>query len=191
MKMTVCLEMQDFPFPFAMTNGDQVFADWTPYTDFIVTPRPEFQMMDPNVMWQRLLWMGKYPAASITGLLIRRDVMEKRQWLRDGFLDERPLLLTMFRSLLRIEPGENNENTVAIIQETYCSRDWKQIDLTDWVWHQIEWACLLSLDRPLLDGEVYRDAVRRIRENVNIAAPRRQDIGVTLWEEYQSALAAL
>ncbi len=191
MKMTVCLEMQDFPFLFALTNGDRTFAEWTPYTDFIVEPRPEFQMMDPNVMWQRLLWMGKYPSGGVTGLLIRRDVMEKRQWLRDGFLEERPLLLTMFRSLLQIEPGEDDESSVAILQETYCSRDWDQIDLTNWIWHQIEWACLLSLDRPLLDGEVYRDAVQRIRSNEAIAAPRRQNISAALWQEYQAALAAL
>ena len=191
MKMTACLETQEFPFLFALTNGDRTFEDWTPYTDFNESPRPEFQMVDPGVMWQRLLWMGKYPSGGITGLLIPRAVMETCDWFRDGFLEERPLFLTMFRALLQCDPGESGDVTVAMIQEMYCARDWEKIDLTDWLWHQIEWACLLLLDRDLLAEDVYRDAARRLRENEAIARPHRREIDDTLWAEYQEALSRL
>lgn len=188
-KMLACLELQDFPLSFALTNDRRQYADWLPWIRLPDDDR--FQMTSPEALWRFLLTQGKYPACGIGGALFRREMMETRRWLADGFLGDRPLFLTMWRLLLTPQPGETLRQDVAILPHAYGQFPRDIIDLSDWIWHQIEWFCLLEQDRNFLGDEAYRQAHTWLQENAAVTADRQADIQPELWAEYQAVLTQL
>ena len=188
-KMLACLELQDFPLSFALTNGRRQYADWLPWIRLPDDDR--FQMTSPEALWRFLLTQGKYPACGIGGALFRREMMETRRWLADGFLGDRPLFLTMWRLLLTPQPGETLRQDVAILPHAYGQFPRDSIDLSDWIWHQIEWFCLLEQDRNFLGDEAYRQAHTWLQENAAVAAGHEADLPAELWKQYQAVLAQL
>lgn len=189
MKMLACLELQDFPLSFALTNGRQQYATWLPWIQLPDDHR--FQMTSPEELWRFLLLQGKYPACGIGGALFRRSVMENRRWLADGFLGERPLFLTMWRLLLIFAAGDSAPQDVAILPHEYGKFRRDTIDLADWIWHQIEWFCLLEQDRDFLGDAAYRQARAWLKENAAVAAGHEADLPAELWKQYQAVLAQL
>ena len=187
MKMVACMEMQDFSFLFALSNGSDTFSDWMPYMDLPFLA--EFVMLELPGLRRHLLCTGKYPSGGIAGLLVRRAVMEERQWFRDCFMEGHPLFFSMFLSLLRESP--DNEGLVAVIQEMFCTRDRMRIDITDWAWHQLEWACQLIAHRDVLEAEDYAKATEALRTHEKFAERHREDIDGALWDQYQAALSEL
>ena len=188
-KMLACLELQDFPLAFALTNGRQQYAAWLPWIQLPDDNR--FQMTSPEELWRFLLLQGKYPACGIGGALFRRSVMTSRRWLADGFLGERPLFLTMWRLLLTFAAGDSAQQDVAILPHEYGKFQRDTVDLTDWIWHQIEWFCLLEEDRNFLGDDAYRQARAWLKENAAVAAGHEADLPAALWEQYQAILAQL
>ena len=188
-KMLACLELQDFPLSFALTNGRQQYATWLPWIQLPDDHR--FQMTSPEELWRFLLLQGKYPACGIGGALFRRSVMENRRWLADGFLGERPLFLTMWRILLTFTAGDSAPQDVAILPHEYGKFRSDTIDLADWIWHQIEWFCLLEQDRNFLGDDAYRQARAWLKENAAVAAGHEADLPAELWKQYQAVLAQL
>ncbi len=188
-KMLACLELQDFPLAFALTNGRQQYAAWLPWIQLPDDNR--FQMTSPEELWRFLLLHGKYPACGIGGALFRRGVMDNRRWLADGFLGERPLFLTMWRLLLTFAAGDSAPQDVAILPHEYGKFRRDTIDLADWIWHQIEWFCLLEQDRNFLGDDAYRQARAWLKENAAVAAGHEADLPAELWKQYQAVLAQL
>ena len=188
-KMLACLELQDFPLSFALTNDSRQYADWLPWIRLPDDDR--FQMTSPEELWRFLLVQGKYPACGIGGALFRRSVMDNRRWLADGFLGERPLFLTMWRLLLTFAAGDSAQQDVAILPHEYGKFRRDTIDLADWIWHQIEWFCLLEQERDFLGDAAYRQARAWLKENAAVAAGHEADLPAELWKQYQAVLAQL
>ena len=117
--------------------------------------------------------------------------MENRRWLADGFLGERPLFLTMWRILLTFTAGDSAPQDVAILPHEYGKFRSDTIDLADWIWHQIEWFCLLEQDRNFLGDDAYRQARAWLKENAAVAAGHEADLPAELWKQYQAVLAQL
>lgn len=191
MKMVACIESQDFPIAFAITNGKRSFDDTSPYIDLIPPPEAsEFMMVLRPRAWNFFLSNGKYPSAGVTGALIRRELMERRGWLLDCLLDGRALPLSMFRSLLRQLDGEPWDR-MAIIQVMYAKRDHDGLSADDWIWHQMEWALLLDEDREILGDGQHAAAKKKLRENRRSATGMRPAADAALWQQYDAVIESL
>lgn len=93
--------------------------------------------------WPFLLEHGRYPAGGLTSALIRREVMDNRQWLRQCFMDSRPLYFTMWYQLLQELPADGPWQLLGLMNCSYQSH-WGKSTMVDDIFHQLEWECLLD-----------------------------------------------
>ncbi|MBR3457337.1 MAG: hypothetical protein IKH16_04185, partial [Selenomonadaceae bacterium] len=185
MKMVAFMEAQDIQYPLAIVNGNTGFADWMPYMDVLHINRAATLKTACREMWKDFLRMGKYFSGGIAAMLVRRSFMDERHWLRDGFAGGQPLFLSMFRILLNA-PASEGSPKMAILQADYMNPPSKRIRMTDWLWHQIEWGCLLHEDKELLPMEDYENAIQSFRKNYAFAIDNRTETDALLWEQYEA-----
>lgn len=184
-RMVASIEFADYPFAFIFTNGEEKFENWLPWGN--LPADREFLMADRIEIWKYCLKQGKYPASGLAGALFRREIMESRNWLEGGFLDGRPLQLTIWRMLCTPTRGDGALNQAAVIQKMYSTSPRKNINIVDWVWHQIEWYCLLDEDRPLIGKEESERSLKWLKENAAVVSDH-EGVPAALWEQYQEIL---
>ena len=190
MRLISCLESQDFDFLLAIANGRRCFASWSMYYD-LATNEP-FSVLECKATWQDLLCLGKQPSAGLSGAMIKRKLMEECGWLREGFLDGRPLSFAIWRILLMSGcDGKNMDRLLGVVHGRYVERDWQNIEGDAWLWHQLEWVNLLDLDGALLTQEQQEYAYKGVRLIWEILGHRVRGVpGVNqgLWKQYESMI---
>ncbi|SFT57250.1 Glycosyl transferase family 2 [Selenomonas sp. GACV-9] len=190
MKMAVCMETQDFDYAFTMVNGDESYADWSPYTDILVDE--EFLSADRERVWKILLRDGKNPSRGIAGTLIRRGIMDNCHWFRDCFLSNRVLQMTMWKLLMMRRPEDGRYGLVGMIQEKeLCAAPEKNIAIERYVWQQLEWGILLLQEGDSLGDEGKRIAQQSMKRNHDMVAAHKQQADEGLWQQYEAMLAQL
>lgn len=188
MKMVASLELADYPFAMCFTNGEESYENWLPWGN--LPADREFLMAERSELWKYCLQQGKYPAGGLAGALICRKLMEPRNWLEGGFLDGRPLRLTLWRMLFKAMKEDGGLTQAAVIQKTYSDSPRDNIDITDWVWHQIEWYCLLEEDKALIGDEAWKRSRGWLKENA-AAIENYEAVPKALREQYQEILAQI
>jgi hypothetical protein len=83
--------------------------------------------------------------------------------------------------------GDGALTQAAVIQKMYSTSLRKNINIVDWVWHQIEWYCLLDEDRPLIGKEESERSLKWLKENA-AAVAGHEGVPAALWEQYQEIL---
>ena len=180
MKMIACLEMQDGRPELAVLNSAQEFADWMPYFDYAM--QESFAMLRPRQFYALCLQRGQYSAAGIGGVVARRSLMERAHWFGNCFLGDRPMFFSMWRELLFAQAPES----LCMIRENYLVRPWEQVEINEWLWHQIEWYSLVQEDREELFSEETLEEIRnRFRAHADIAQ-QATDAAPALLTEYLS-----
>ena len=116
--------------------------------------------------------------------------MESRNWLESGFLDRQPLRLTMLRMLCTTMEEDGNLAHAAVIQKMYSTSPREYINIADWIWHQIEWYCLLDEDKLLLSEEDWKRSRSWLKENAAVVRDY-EGAPAVLWEQYQGILRSL
>lgn len=99
-----------------------------------------------NSWWQEMLRRQKVPAGGLAALLVKRSLMDQVQWLQGCFLDENPLLITMWRQLLRADE-DGGERLLGIMKADYIRV--KQESAEEQCFRQLEWQCLLDEEKRL------------------------------------------
>ena len=192
LRMTACLETQDMHYGMAFMTGSQDFVDWMPYLD-IQLSEPAISVYRRKI-WQMLLKEGKYPSGGMAAALIRRELMQNRHWLRGCFLGNKPLYMTMWRSVLQELPMEGEWQALAVLNELLMEKAWEKTSAADILWHQLEWYCLLDEDRACLTDEEYQAAIQRLRENGQSLLAMAEEQGIPmhteLWQQYKAMLEA-
>lgn len=192
LRMTACLETQDMHYGMAFMTGSQDFVDWMPYLD-IQLSEPAISVYRRKI-WQMLLKEGKYPSGGMAAALIRRELMQNRHWLRGCFLGNKPLYMTMWRSVLQELPMEGEWQALAVLNELLMEKAWGKTSAADILWHQLEWYCLLDEDRACLTDEEYQAAIQRLRENGQSLLAMAEEQGIPmhteLWQQYKAMLEA-
>lgn len=192
-RLISCLESQDYDFLIAVSNGRREFASWSIYHD-IIDDEP-FSAHNCKAAWKNLLCLGKEPSAGLSGAMIKRKLMDKCGWLREGFLEGQLLSFVIWRILLMSGcDGGKREGLLGVVNGQYVKRDWQNIEGDAWLWHQLEWVNLLELDGIMLTHEEQERAYQGVRLIWEILGCRMRGVpGVnpSLWDQYESIIKGL
>lgn len=140
-------------------------------------------MVNGEALWRQMLARGQYPSGEIAAGFFRRPFLAARDWLMGDFLGERPLILTMWRTLLSPLPGRSAP-TVGVLPTALTQTPRKTPAPLDELWRQMEWGCLLTEDRERLSPEQEKTAIECFYAAWERAQAWRGEIPKPLWESY-------
>lgn len=180
LRMMACLESQP-PVDWAFAAEERKDADSSPY--YNLPTDGSFRMVNGEALWRQLLTRGQYPAGELAAGFFRRPFLAARNWLMGDFLEERPLILTMWRTLLSPLPGRPAP-TVGVLPTALTRTPRKMLAPLDELWRQMEWGCLLTEDRERLSPEQERMATECFYAAWERAQSWRSEIPEPLWESY-------
>lgn len=144
----------------------------------------DFVPGEGQALWQIMLQNGMLLPGGLTAALFRRTTMEKCQWFRYGLFGENPLMFSMWGNVLP-------HSTIGALNEVLVTEAAGESAARDWVWHQIEWACLLqnyARQPEIFSQEQYRKTLGIFRRRNRILQARKSEIDVLLWQQYESAV---
>ncbi len=92
------------------------------------------------------------------------------------------MFFSMWRELLFAQAPES----LCMIRENYLARPWEQVEINEWLWHQIEWYSLVQEDGEELFSEETLEEIRnQFRTHADIAQ-QATDAAPALLTEYLS-----
>ena len=119
-KMLTCAETQDVRFAVLISIEKAKDEDMGRF--MVIQQQESLAMGYRNVWWTHLQNERKMPAGGIGAALIRREVMENRQWLQACFMDSRTLGFTMWRALLQECPEDGVWQLLGIMNAAYLQQ---------------------------------------------------------------------
>lgn len=181
-KMIACIESQDQYYAFvAYTERWQSFQLSPFYDGFAVD---EFKGMMAMAFRNMLLESGQYPAVEISGLLLRRNLIERCKWLHDCFIEDEPLRYMIWVRIL----NEAAKMQAAIGFLPSCTHGFsqrKKLTAEDIIWHQLEWFAVLQEYRDEIESGIYVAAQENFQHNKIVALPLRKEVSSSLWKQYE------
>mgnify|MGYP000853585378 FL=1 len=180
LRMMACLESQP-SVDWAFAAEERKDAEHSPY--YNLPTDGSFRMVNGEALWRQLLTRGQYPAGELAAGFFRRPFLAARNWLMGDFLEERPLILTMWRTLLSPLPGRPAP-TVGVLPTALTRTPRKMLAPLDELWRQMEWGCLLTEDRERLSPEQERMATECFYAAWERVQSWRGEIPEPLWESY-------
>ena len=191
-RMVTSMANQDADYAMFLTNADtDDFVSVVPYLAISAPAEDNVAILPRPAFWRELLCQGKYPSSGLSGLLIRRDILDHRVWLREGFAEGRPVLLKLWQILLREVPEDGAGRHLGLLHSDYAG-PFVELSLVQLAQHQIDWWELLHEDRALLSDEEWTQALERLRQNgitlLSAAVEQGLDTTAPLWQAYQTIL---
>ncbi len=132
---------------------------------------------------QFLLSEGYYVSYGLSGMLFRRNTMERLAWLRDCFCGPRPLMLTIWLKSITAK------GQVALLAEPLVEARETTWSADDYILHEMEWFYLLEscMGKEILPKKDHEAAVRNFfRQREEMGEKLRHDATSELYRVYLS-----
>lgn len=193
--MMASMESQPENVSMLLSDGAAAdFQDAAPYRGVQVSAELNRIDIPGPDLWQLLLKEGKYPSSGLSGLLMRRTILDHRDWLRGGFTDGRPSLMRIWQLLLRAMPEREKHQNLGVLYTGYAGH-FVELPLEKWAEHQMDWWNILQEERPHLSEGEYAQACTRMQQNgitiLTEAVQQNIDTSTSIWTQYQRMLLQL
>ena len=164
-EMVTTFETQDQRFALLVSEENERDDRREMCLSFLYENKDPLTMGYRKAWWSFMLAHGKYPAGGLTSALIRREIMDNRQWLKQCFMDSRPLYFAMWYQLLQELPADGSWQLIGIMN---CAYQYQQEESTivDDMFHQLEWECLLEEAQDSLDKTEKISAFKHLLQEV-------------------------
>lgn len=192
-RMVTCALLQGVAYPILISDAGSCYADELPYIDIISTDAFNLYNRACSIIWNSILRAGKYPSRGLAGVLVRREVFDACHGLVHLCRDGRPLILSMWRELLRAGSkllfGE-----LGCLQDDYTGAP-QELSIEDLAHHQMEWAQVCREEQAMLDAAAQEMILARQRRMgvylLEHALAEHLDLTQGVWPAYQAMLASL
>ena len=184
-KMISCAESQDQYYMLIFYAKHWQSSLLTPFSsEFAVK---EFKGLMATNTINYILGYGQYPAGEMSGVLIRRNLIESCNWLQNCFSDGKPLYCLIWARLLHettllgnaigVLP-DNSENTPKT----------RGLSIDDIVWHQLEWYAIMHEYKDVIPPDIYKCAQNTFQRNKKELDKWRKKVSSALWKVYEKSI---
>ena len=181
-KLMACIESQDQYYALVSYTECWQSSHFTPFYDgFSVS---EFMGLSAMALRNMILEQGQYPAVEMSGMLIKRNLIEDCNWLQDCFFEEKPLRYMIWVRLLHKAAGLQANIGLLPTGKVSLAKI-KELKAEEILWHQMEWFAVLQEYKDDIPPETFAAAQQKFQQNKREALSLRQNVSLPLWEQYE------
>lgn len=120
----------------------------------------DFTLLSAEDLWKLTLAQGIFPSGGLSGILFRRETMQREQWLQKCSMGNRLLLFSCWGRLLK-------NGKIGFTGQVLLKKKVDVFDTAGLLWHEIEWFFVLQayVGQPGgVSSEEYQTALRILLE---------------------------